>query len=369
MAEEMKHHEFGPSSLRRRELCPGSVFEERGLPDVSNPDSDRGTRLHDMIAAVCAYNDKDIKNMGAATDEERELVSAMYEFFKDRTAIYEPLFFETESLLVYKKDGEVLFFGTCDVLAQDNAEKHGLIIDWKTGWGEVAPAEDNVQGAAYAIAAMQMYGLEAVTVCFFNPVARWQSEYTFRRSDALFRSIEEIIGRSMDGKGVLSPGDEQCRYCKAALHGTCPALRALTLDVHEVAEKQPLDALPSMPDEQLAELVEKGKVVGKLLKAAEDELKSRCEERGEVAGWCIKETSGGREIKDLNALWGRVRDYFESTSAFLECCSVSVPQVERQVIAEEGLKGKAGKEFFADLVNDLLTEKTPRRVLAKAKGE
>ncbi len=32
----MNHHEFGPSSLERRELCPGSFRMEKDLPSVDD---------------------------------------------------------------------------------------------------------------------------------------------------------------------------------------------------------------------------------------------------------------------------------------------------------------------------------------------
>jgi len=358
-----KHHPCGPSTLRRRELCRGSLAVEKDLPDVPNTDSLRGTRLHSLIADVILR-----KETEAANSEEQAIVQDMYDFFQDRCFGYLPIFTEVEHPLEYKKDDKVLFHGTCDVLAINPATKTGIIIDWKTGFRDLTPAEDNVQGAAYAIAAMQMYGLDVVTVIFYNPVIHQKTEYDFSWSANLNRSIEKIVTDAENGEGMLCPGEEQCMYCKAALHGTCKAFRAMAEEVYQVAKTQPLEMLSIMPDATLAEVIEKGKLIGKFLESAEKELKNRCELSGEVAGWTLKEVSGGREADDLKGLWGMLKPELDQDD-FLSCCKVSIPSLEKLFIKATGDPVKIGKERFADLTADYITEKPARKMLVKVKGD
>jgi hypothetical protein len=358
------HHEFGPSCLRRRELCPGSVYEERDLPDISNPASERGTRLHRLIASVISKEEVE-----AHSDEEREIIQDMYDFFMDylvsagKNPKYTP-----EIRLSYGNDKGVLFFGTCDVLIINEQEKRGVIIDWKTGFKEVDSAEDNIQGLGYAVCAMQMYNLESVTVVFYNPVIHQKTEYTFERNKSLFNHVEQVVSDSKNGKGNLKPGEEQCMYCKAALHGTCPAFRGIATELYEVAKRQPLEMISTMPDQTLVDVVEKGKLISKLADAAEKELKDRCEKQGEVCGYFLKEVSGGREADDLKALWAMLRPEIDQET-FLQCCKVSIPSLEKLFIKATGSPVKEGKERFADLTADYITEKPARKMLVKAKGE
>jgi hypothetical protein len=357
-----KHHPCGPSTLRRRELCRGSLAVEKDLPDVPNTDSLRGTRLHSLIADVILR-----KETEAANPEEQAIVQDMYDFCQDRCFFY-PGLLRVEHPLEYKKDEKVLFHGTCDVLAINPDTKTGIIIDWKTGFRDLTPAEDNVQGAAYAIAAMQMYGLDVVTVVFYNPVIHQKTEYDFSWSANLNRSIEKIVIDAENGEGMLCPGEEQCMYCKGALHGTCPAFRGIATGLYEVAKRQPLEMISTMPDQTLVDVVEKGKLISKFVDAAEKELKDRCEKSGEVCGYFLKEVSGGREADDLKGLWGMLKPELDQET-FLSCCKVSIPSLEKQFIKATGSPVKEGKERFADLTADYVSEKPPKKMLAKVKRE
>lgn len=359
-----KHHPCGPSTLRRRELCRGSLAVEKNLPDVPNTDSERGARLHQLIADVILR-----KETEAANSEEQAIVQDMYDFFQDRCFGYLPIFTEVEHPLEYKKDDKVLFHGTCDVLAINSATKTGIIIDWKTGFRDLTPAEDNVQGAAYAIAAMQMYKLDVVTVIFYNPVIHQKTEYDFSWSANLNRSIEKIVTDAENGEGMLCPGEEQCLYCKGALHGTCPAFRGIATELYEVAKRQPLEMISTMPDEVLFELHDKWKFSGKaFFERIETEAKERCEKRGEICGYCIKEVSGGREVTDIVGFAAMVKPEV-SSSEFLAECKPSVPSIEKIFIKALGGTVKYGKERFADLTADYVSEKPPKKMLAKVKGE
>ena len=358
-----KHHPCSPSVLYRRELCRGSLAVEKDLPEISNPFSERGTRLHQLIADMILC-----KEAEAATAEEQALVQDMYDFYKDRCFGYLPIFTEVEHPLEYKKDDTVLFHGTCDLLAIKPETKTGIIIDWKTGFRDLTPAEDNVQGAAYAIAAMQMYQLDLVTVVFYNPVIHQKTEYPFTWSANLNRSIEKIVIDAENGEGLLCPGEEQCLYCKGALHGTCPAFRGIATELYEVAKRQPLEMISTMPDSTLVDVVEKGKLISKFADAAEKELKDRCEKQGEVCGYFLKEISGGREADDLKGLWGMLKPELDQED-FLSCCKVSIPSLEKLFIKAIGSPVKEGKERFADLTADYVSEKPPKKMLAKVKRE
>ena len=361
-----KHHPCSPSVLYRRELCPGSMRMEQDLPDIPNDASIRGIMMHDIVSKKI-LNPYFCIEPGISADDS-ELVQDMIRFHESRLHLTEGEKTFVEEYLDYKKNNDVLFFGTCDVLILHPNTECAILIDWKTGRTPVDEAEDNCQGAAYAIAAMQRYKLLFCTVIFFNPTIHQKTEYTFENSDALRWNIEKIIERANDPDAPCIPGEKQCLYCKAALHGTCPAFRGIATELYEVAKRQPLEMISTMPDSTLVDVVEKGKLISKFSDAAEKELKERCEKHGEVCGYFLKEVSGGREADDLKGLWGMLKPELNQDD-FLSCCKVSIPSLEKAFIKASGSTVKLGKERFADLTADCITEKPARKMLAKVKGE
>ena len=59
------HHDFGPSSLDRMSLCPGSYFMQQGMPREESENADEGTMLHDRVATG---------DLSGLTAEQEEMV-------------------------------------------------------------------------------------------------------------------------------------------------------------------------------------------------------------------------------------------------------------------------------------------------------
>lgn len=376
MSEEQKHHPFGPSSMRRRELCPASMRLEKGLPDVSSPDAERGTLIHARVAEMIANRSANptLSKIEGLTAEAEELASMCYDcFLNSLSDLTPPQTYETERRLQYLINGQVFYFGTADVviLSEVDGRKVGNIIDWKTGYKSVEMAQDNIQGAAYALAAMQELGLDECEVFFYNPTLQEESTYTFTDAEALKRHIIGIYNATCDEAAQPIAGDEQCRYCKAFLNLTCPTVKR---DLNEIAERAPTlaGAISTLPDELLIGFFEKGKVVSKLTDVAEKEIKRRCQEFGAVGAYHIKTVSGGFEIasKDILAAF-ELADCVDN-GQFLGCCELKESQLKTvwaKAMKEQG-QYKTLKEAeiaFNNRFANLRTPKTERKMLVKAK--
>ena len=81
MEEIMNHHPFGPSSLERRELCPGSWRLEKDLPPVETKDSIEGTELHKSIADLISVFMIGKSDSDASNDDLDVNVQKMFDFF------------------------------------------------------------------------------------------------------------------------------------------------------------------------------------------------------------------------------------------------------------------------------------------------
>lgn len=364
---ETKHHVFSPSTLERREACPASYKLEEGLPSFDTENSKEGTSKHavtsDLITAFVegkplpAVDDADVK---AAFDKFSEILREIpgndFQIFAERK-------------LSYKFCGLEVYNGTADVVII--TPEKVVVIDWKFGHKEVTEAANNPQGAAYALAAMQEFDRNVADVHFYNPVIRQHSNYTFEGMEGIRDYVMGVIAECKRDSAPAVAGEKQCRYCKAAYYGTCPAYAEFAAKVMVISQK--LDALPTLsevPDSFLCELAGKFKVVAKFADRVTEEIKARCAEKGACGNYVLKTTSGGKEIPDINAAFNALSSVFKAEE-FLTYCKVSEPALRKAYVSKmiERCKCKSlkeGEKMFAETMGDLIQQKAPRQVLAEA---
>lgn len=358
------HHPFGPSSLKRRELCPGSFRMEKDLPSVDTEESKSGTNLHEIIAKILSGDDT-----LAVPAEDSELVRLMEDKFYEIKGT-EPKDFFIEKELSFSYCGIVQFFGKADIVIVKNDRV--IIIDWKTGHRPVEEASDNIQGAGYALAAMQEFKKEIADVHFYNPRIKQDSFHTFTNRNALATYIMRVINLSSKDDSPLVQGDEQCRYCKAAAHGTCPVLaKTAEITATKAEDLIPLKSLSSLTVDELCELKRRCDLVAKLGERVENRIKSICEESGSCGRWTLKEVSGGKEIRDINAAFNAVGDFLGAPD-FLSACSVSVSKLKdvyASLLKESGAfkTKKEGEAQFMTALSEIIFEKPPKKQLVEGK--
>lgn len=359
-----KHHPFSPSSLERRMLCPGSYLQEKDLPEVTSPESQDGTRLHEIFAKAISLKEGQ-SYMERLDEDDAEMVYNVMTFAKHRIPPRFKVYVEQK--LSYREPmGKELYYGTADVLAVDEAGGEGIVIDWKTGYMPVTNAEDNLQGAGYALAAMQEFQIKAVTVYFYNPRLKNWTTHTFDNWQKIFSVIVDIIHKASMEKPPLVPGEKQCKYCKAALQGSCPML----LNKLEIYAGRPAPVVADLPDEQLTVLYEQSKILKTIFESIEKELKKRASENGVCGEYKVKTVPGARQITDINKA-------FElsglTAEDFIKCCSVSVPTLEKTMIdfhyqkaKEDGLTKKDLEGWFSVKMDSVISNKEPSKRLVKA---
>ena len=357
---ENKHHPFGPSSLERRDLCPGSWEVEQAIPDMTTPEASSGTRLHSLIASVLGSS-REITEADC-TDEEVALINKCIDLENELCADKKELWIE-QHLTYYDYDSQPLYDGTADVVCVKDDEV--LIIDWKTGFNPVVEAANNLQGAAYALAAMQKYSKTKATVVFFNPRINQRTQHTFTNWKGIRDEIKAIIDRCKAPDHPLCTGEKQCKYCKGALSGSCPALQAHTLELSASVQVGLIDQLKELSDEKVLNLFESCKPAQKLIDAINDEVKARAEANGRCGDYIIKTTSGGFDVKNIDQVFrlsGLMPD------KFLGCCSVSLPKLKKAYAEDyEGGTKKEAEALLMDKIAPYLAAKPERKVLTKVK--
>lgn len=132
--------------------------------------------------------------------------------------------------------------GTADFIAID---KNGLltIADFKYGMGVEVSAEQNPQLSIYALAAIAEFDvfqpITGVRLIIYQPrISSQEKIYEWDLDELRFfgRHVTEcavlaasFIGNHDEACKHLTPGESQCRFCKAK--ATCPALRQMTKDL------------------------------------------------------------------------------------------------------------------------------------------
>lgn len=357
-----KHHLNSPSVLFRRELCPGSANAEKDLPEISNEAAERGTYLHDLIAKTLSGNslhakEEDLEVAERCADYCVEMISQYFSGELDQALV--------EQKLEYKDGEEVLFYGTADYIAIYG--KEAILIDWKTGYSDLVDAEDNLQAVAYSVALAQKYDLEKVYACLYNPTNFQRTCYEYTEFENMAGHIKAIIKATEDDQ-KLNPGEIQCRFCKAALHGTCKAFLETQNKLALTAKNTSSEIIAQLSDDVLVETFEKCKLIDGFQKQLETELRERLKSNPIVAGYFLKERAGRRQISDINEAYS-ICSGFMTASDFLECCSLSVPKLEAAHKKATGLKGKSAKEDFEIELGQVIERANSSYVLTKAKGE
>jgi hypothetical protein len=237
--------------------CPGSVVLEAQYPDSSSAYAREGTAAHELAALVLedgdataqAYVGKRIAYNDHGEDVQWPITQDMADYVDDYVKLVRERA-EGATLLVERKlpidhiTGEASATGTSDVVIIDHANSEIVVIDLKYGMGVRVSAEENEQTQLYALGALEEYSVLGdfahVSMLIHQPRLNHVSEWTitveqlltFAKS-ASFAAGQCDLARSLDGEdalaGFLSPGEKQCRFCKAK--ATCPALRAEITDV------------------------------------------------------------------------------------------------------------------------------------------
>lgn len=319
MSEE--HALLGPSSAHRWLACTPSARLEEGLPDTAGRAASEGTVAH-AVAELKAR--KLFDGMGP-----RKYTTEMNKLKKD------PLYSEemqkhTDTYRDYLQEIAMGYpdapiasietridfgnwvpegFGRGDcIIAGSNRI---TVVDFKYGKspnGRV-DAENNPQMMLYALGALDAYQLcyqpEKVSMAIVQPRLDHISEWEIS-VDKLLKWAEEYVkpraAMAYAGEGVFSPGEKQCKFCRAK--GCCKALAEYQL---KIAEKK--ETAPNLIDKnELSEILHQ---LGPLINWAEA-----------VKAYALQSILNGEEVPGWKAVagrsarkWGNQEDAFNTLKA------------------------------------------------------
>jgi hypothetical protein len=314
------HSPFGGSGAHRWTVCPGSVRAQHGAPDIPSPYAREGTACH-AVAALCLTEKQDAIEYTGRTVEGIEIDDDhAYSIQVYLDTIRHDQKFHGGKLLIeakfHLKSLHPEFYGTADCV---RLGKDGVlcVYDAKFGRGKIVEVvqpngKPNLQLAFYALGALNILPatlydeITEIELVVIQPRA-WHKDGPVRRQRFRVADIEAVgpvlvaaatLAKKLDAP--LVPGDH-CEFCRAA--GTCPALRAYTLDLAQSEfefDDEPETPLPVPVDltpAQLAHILERADIFETWLTAVRARAHLVAETTG-LPGWKLVAKQARRKWAD-----------------------------------------------------------------------
>jgi RecB family exonuclease len=359
------------SSMQRIIECPASLpltnrlRAEGVLPaDWGSQDADRGTRIHALLAAYATG----LSLPKADPDEAEEALKLwmqtqhlIEQTFGDDPAGVEMVI--EERIWLENSNGQRIASGQFDFIAVDAFNNRALVIDYKTGRGEVSPAAENYQLFFAAVVIREVFDVSNIRGAIIQTGAAANvADYQTPDLDFFLEQIDTALARqSRDPFEVgFRPSESRCKYCPARL--VCPRLH---YDLAQV-EASPLAIIASATNEQLADFLAKLESVKPLEKAARAEAEGRIKAGATVPGWVVESSAGKRQVTDSAELCRVLIDAGASVADVLSAVSIPVGKAEKIYAEAAGLKGKYAREAFEEVTAALIEKSQPEPTLKRA---
>jgi Protein of unknown function (DUF2800) len=357
------------SSWRRYERCAGSwqlEQEAKGLGQAAHqtsPEAIRGNLIHQWLAGVVDEDGTEIK----LDDSEQQTADFLQERAQSQVSrIFadEPTQQLDEKRLWLTVNGQRLASGQFDRCVYTSTV--ALVQDFKTGWSEPDPAEQNSQMKMLAVlVALHMPSTlrEVVVQIISGPFGVSEDRYDLAALAKAYNDILSTLRAIQDPLAPLSPSPEACRYCPAI--NICQAVQ----DKRPALLKIQWTALPDC-NAAAAELLETVEVLAKHLEAIRAYYQTRMEENPnyQIPGWGLVPGAIKRSVIDWQAARARLGEYIELED-IEDAANYRLGDLEKALGRKLGLKGKPLKERMGEILQGLIEEKPNAASLKRVKGE
>lgn len=276
----MNHAKLAPSAAGRWMNCPGSVALTADIPDTAGPAAARGTACHNALASLL-YGAVESETLATFSDDEREWIKAAVRWVRNMTGGLNARLYIEKMVPVGAAFGcPDDLWGTADVIIE-TAESL-TVCDAKFGF-ESVEAEGNAQLSLYAIGWADVHGWkwDKYRLVIIQPRDPEGGRIELLDREALKSRADDYdmrIQSALLSDAPLVPGEEQCRWCRAA--GSCPARAEHAL---ALARKEFSPAL--LTPFELADVLDRADNVLDFIKAARSHAMKLLETGQDVPGW------------------------------------------------------------------------------------
>jgi PD-(D/E)XK nuclease superfamily len=357
------------SNWHRYELCPGSwqlEQEARRLGQVAHErsvDAARGERIHAFLAGVPDEDGNEIK----LSESEQTTADFLQERAQGPQGQVQRIFGDeptrsmNEKRLWLSYQGKKALSGRFDRVVYTPTK--ALVQDFKTGFSEPDPAEQNAQLKVLAVlVGLELPAVEEVIVQIISgPYGVSEARYDVAALGKAYHEIIVTLRAIQDPLAMLAPQPAACRYCSAV--NICPAVKNLVPRMIEV------EALPD--GERGAKLLDEVAVLQNRLDAIREYYSVRLTDDPSYAipGYAMVPGNTRREVTDWTAARQRLAEWLDLPE-IEGAANYRLGELEKALGKKLKLKGKELKERTNQILAGLLEEKqnaaSLKRVVGKA---
>lgn len=352
------------SNAEADNLCAGRHLAQRGIADETSADAASGNKIHEWLADPAS-----VKLPVLTGDEEQTFDLCR----KIEEEILDQVFPKTFNIPCHREnrlwtdvDG-LKYSGKPDAVYVCGLI--GLILDYKTGRNEVAKASSNLQLRDLAVLASETYSLKKVFVAVIQPwvtMTPQVCEYDLKDLVIARSQMESRIIASNAPDAKRTPGEKQCRYCRAKAQ--CP-------EAHELALMPAMTAMPegitpaaiaaTLTADNLAAFLDRATFAENVIDACRTEAKRRLTEGESVPGYALKEGSKRESITDANTCWTRACSRGVTVEQFMGSVTIAKGKLKDAVKNATGFKGKTLDADVALILEGITEEKQSASSLVK----
>jgi Protein of unknown function (DUF2800) len=356
------------SNWRRYELCAGSwqlETEARALGQgahETSPAAERGALIHAWLAGEVDEDGTEIKlddsEQQTADFLQERATEQMHRIFGD-----EPTLELAEKRLWLTVNGRKAASGRFDRVVYTPSV--ALVQDFKTGWREPDPAEQNAQMKLLAVlVALHMPDMlrEVVVQIISGPFGVTEARYDLAALAVAYNEILGTLRAIQDPLAPLVPGPDQCRFCPAVL--VCQAVKNLIVPV----AKTQVSALPD--GDRGAKLLDEVELLQEHLDSIREHYAQRltADPAYDLPGYAMVPGNIRREVVDWEAARQRLGEWLE-LDEINGAANYRLGDLEKALGRKLGLKGKPLKERMGEILRGLIEEKPNAASLKRVSGK
>jgi hypothetical protein len=361
MSDE-RHGLPSASSAHRYTVCLGSFLLEQSIqePDVSGADAQIGNRIHAHLAGETVELNEDEKRLAMSSRiQETDLAKAVFPFQHGLHFVRE------KRLWGYDNWFAKSWSGKPDVVIHDGS-KRALVIDYKTGRGDVTHATGNLQLRALAVLANEHFGpFDEITVAIIQPLAGEPTTctYTVAEIEKATNETHELMGQVRVPNQPRKPSTEACKYCKAK--EICPEAQGIVERLPALVPRDGVEIV--MSPEQIAEFLAKAPLAEAVIEAVRGKARRMIEAGQTVPGWRLKPGAARETITNPELAFARFMDSGGTQAQFVGAITVAKTKFTAAVKAATGKKGKDLDGFVEIMLEGCTETKSGAPSLVKEK--
>ena len=350
------------SSWRRYESCAGSwqlEQEAAGIGQSAHVESDdaaRGDRIHAWLAGqkleLVESEATTAANLKERGDWQIERIFEGREYQQLR-----------EKRLWLHLDGKPALSGRFDVVSYTN--ELALVQDYKAGFSEPDPAEDNAQLRVLAVLiALNLPTVKEVIVQLVSgPYGITEARYSLAELSAAYEDIVKTLRKINAPDAPFSPSPEACRFCSAI--NVCQAVKD---QIVKPLTKLQMSALPA-DGPRAAKLLDEVEIMAGLLKEIKKFYAAKFEDPTySIPGYQMVPGNTVREVTDWDVARSRLSEFLP-IEQLNSAADYRLGELEKSLGKALKLKAPQAKEKMNQILDGLVETKQNASSLKRVKGE